>query len=301
MRVRSDGKSISQPFEANKLINFMRTLEVRYGFKIGCQDPKLEIDSKHGSLRPLAKCPLRFHPEKDNVIRQVLTIYLDALKWSFRDFEQFSAILESRGLVATAWQRRDNNGNNLVVKGIDSEGVVISRPFSLDRECGIDSLSLFDEAMKDKAALRSTTYSSRIKCRTVCEFAMRKSRSFAEFRKVCHECGIWVGFRDGHNKARLNRVLVVDRRNLAVFDSDELADELSVKTFRHLIVDGIWHEADDEEKGKIRKSKLVSPSEIVSINQIALNRLESDRGRVLDYSVGTHHDERIDLGRSLKH
>ena len=301
VRVRPDGRSLSQPFEANKLMSFMQTIETKYGFKMGNpQVNQQDINGNQGSRRTLTTSLDKFQPKRKTVIRQLSAIYEDALKWSFLDFQQFSAILESKGMSISVWQRKDGGGSNIVVRGIDYAGVVISRPFSLDRECGIDSLSLYNEAVKDKAALRSTTYSSMIRCCTVCEFAMKNSHSMAEFRKVCHECGLWVSYIGGHSKGKITRLMIVDRKNLAVFDVDELSAGLSVRVFNHLLEAGVWHEADEQEKEKIRRTKLVSPREISNLKQIVHNRLETDRGKPIDNSVGVRLTQEVGQSLSIK-
>ena len=301
IRVRDDGKSLWKSFDANQLLPYLRGLESKYGFVVGkAKDLVLDLDGPgRDAIKPLAHCPRRFDPSKAEVKRQLYTIFEEALRWNYTDFAQFAAVLETMGVSASARARRSGNGYNIVVRGVGEDGQVISRPYSLEREFGIDAMARFNDKVEDRKVERTTAIPSRMKCWSVCEYAMQQSRSLDEFRQRCDECGVSVSVLTGRGRSHIHKILLADRKNRAVFDAAEFCPETSASAFRRLILSGQWHEADDKEKEEMRKARLTTKSDIGKVYARIQQRLEPYNGRPIDLNPGLRRSQGESIGLGL--
>jgi len=275
MRVAPDGRSLSTPFDARQLMAFLRSVQQKYHFTLGKGEEQVkardEKEERGESVSPLKMVPQRFRPEVKNVGRQLVTMYSAALEWNFISLAQFHAVLLSMGLYASLYKQ----GRRFLLKGVDEKGNATSRPYNLDREFGVESKRLYDEALRENQRRRGETARSRIKTMTVCEFALRKAGSLEEFEKICSECGLFtqvVMAREGDVPAA---VLLCDARNKAVFFCDELGRDCHTEKFAEKLRAGQWPPVDERRKEELSGRKLVTRSEIGTLYQKILRACDA--------------------------
>lgn len=275
MRVAPDGRSLSTPFDARQLMAFLRSVQAKYHFTLGKGEEQVKREDEKEEMgqgvSPLKMVPQRFHPERQNVGRQLVTLYNAALEWNFISLAQFHAVLLSMGLYASLYKK----GGRFLLKGVDEWGNATSRPYNLDKEFGIESKRLYDEALRDNQRRRGEAVRSRIKATKVCEFALRKAGSLEEFEKICSECGLFVQVVMARGGDVPAAVLLCDGRNKAVFFCDELGKDCHTEVLCRKLRLGEWPPVDAKRKEEISGRKLVTRSEINDIHQKILREIDA--------------------------
>lgn len=115
IRTNEKGRKIKDTWEIKKLQKILRSLEKKYGFVIGNQEPKKvqqkqSVQTQNASISPVPS---------NNLSRQYLEAFDKAMKYHFRTFTQFKAIMQWYGIEVSKveHQRQDI----ICLQGIDQQ------------------------------------------------------------------------------------------------------------------------------------------------------------------------------------
>lgn len=216
-RVKKNGRLVSDQFDGYAIRSAVKTLEQKYGFKLG---------DTHTA--PEAVKPVRRFSEKAERGKQFAGVLMDTLMYDFRSFEEFSDIMRSHGVEARGALRRDG-GYNLAVAGLDANDRRITHMCSLEKSFNIRGWDLVNETSERNRRIEPALDYSRLRASVILSHCFNAAGREDELRSLMRSCGLDIIITRDLRK-QIERVSVIDPASHGIFSSYDLG--ISLETFR---------------------------------------------------------------------
>lgn len=251
VRVRNDGKSIKSSFEGWAIRNFLKENEKKYGFILGKggavnieEFENLETNQKRLLL---PNVPKRFDSNGSDVKRQFITVFDDAMKWNGVDLAQFHAIMSLRG-VAFYKKRRRNGDRALIVRGLDEDGRLTTKPYVIESEFGYPAGRILEQRIEENIANRTVDPISFVRTKIIGVAAMNKATSMDGFISLCRSCGLDAVPILKSSTNKLASMVFCDSKRRTVYHGKDFGSMLDAKSFKQKLESGQWTEHGEAQE-----------------------------------------------------
>lgn len=230
LRVKEDGKCISDTYEKRRSMEICRTLERE--FNLTPADEK-----ERQSLIPFQKVDYK----KGNIKRQVSNAVKELSKtYRFQSFGEYRVLLSLFNLTAEEVKGEYKGApyNGLVYSVLDESGEKTGNPF----KSSLFGKSVGYEALQKKMAAEKerwrTDKETRNRLRADVQTAVSAFKNRKGFEKVLSDKGISVVFRENEQK-RIYGVTFVDHQSKTVLNGSRLGKKFSANVFHDWFTNGI--------------------------------------------------------------
>lgn len=227
--IRSDGSKIIHSFEHNIIKMKMKELESKYPYKYGLDETKAK---KNDFLRIK-----KFDSKKEDKAKQFRQLYMDALAYDCRDFEQFKAVMRTMNVKVTV-SRHDPR---LVFQGLYED----------ERECTAPQGTIdYDKSMYE-GMLKGLDYSrkripdyrekqNRLMEKISTAFGLSESRQ--DFTGYLRQFNISVVFGKRHRDGTYEDITYVNHGDKTVMSHTEFKEYFTLDTMNERLRRGQWEE-----------------------------------------------------------
>lgn len=223
VRINKDGHKINNHYENKRMIDYARKIGPEYGFSINLSHDNGEKPKRNPwkTADPIIKT--RFVPGKP-VIGQLNGIFQNAMRYSFRSFDELSAVLLRQGVRASLIQPADAEPY-ITLQGTNLKGKPVSGAISEGR-AGREWYASY-KAWKDHNCLYSD-FTGKYSVTYTLQESFHRCSSAQGYVKSLHAQGIYpVVVQD--SLSHKPTIKFVDTRSLRVVGVDELIDTATKK------------------------------------------------------------------------
>ena len=128
VRINKEGYKINNYYENKRMIDYARKIGPEYGFSINPSHDNSEKPERNPWMANDPVITARFVPGKP-VIEQLNGIFRNAMRYSFRSFDDLSAVLLRQGIRASLNQPADAKPY-ITLQGTNLKGKPVSEPIS---------------------------------------------------------------------------------------------------------------------------------------------------------------------------
>ena len=231
IRIKEDGRRISDRQEHRRCQRILKELSEKYGFAVG--------NGERERLGAEGIDPRRFNPESGNVVAQMKAIYEECCRYHMTSFNQFRLILLSHGIDV---QERAGDRITLILRGLDRDGKTCTAPI-YERDV---AMTLYD--MYERRALACLSDGNikgreRQKISNLAAYCLPYSQSERHFRNMLfkHDIDLHIHrTREG----KIFGATFVDHSTKCAFKCSEL-DGFSLADIQNAESSGQWFSAED--------------------------------------------------------
>lgn len=231
IRVKEDGRRISDRQEHRKCQKILKDLSERYGYTVGNGvRARLEADGID---------PRRFDPEAGNIIAQMTAIYQECCSYHMTSFNQFKLIMESHGIDI---QERAGDKIALVLRGLDYDGKPCTAPV-YEKDIGIALYDGYERRAMDCCASGNVKSRERQKISNLASYCLQYSQSEQHFRNMLskHDIDLHIHrTKDG----KIFGATFVDHSTKCAFKCSELSG-FTLDKIQSAESSGQWISQDD--------------------------------------------------------
>ena len=233
VRINKEGYKINNYYENKRMIDYARKIGPEYGFSINPSHDNSEKPERNPWMANDPVITTRFVPGKP-VIEQLNGIFRNAMRYSFRSFDDLSAVLLRQGIRASLNQPADAKPY-ITLQGTNLKGKPVSEPISE----GVAGQEWYESyrVRKDHNCLRAN-YTEKYSVSHCLQESYHRCSTAQGYVKSLHAQGIYpVVILDSlSNKPTIK---FVDTKTRCVVDVDELVDTANKKLLlRALQVEG---------------------------------------------------------------
>ena len=238
VRVRADGRKISDKYEHRRCQELMKELAPKYGFTVGKGEEQEEGEKKK---KPDKIIYQRFDPEKGDYMKQMEELVAQAMKYHFTTGEQFKMLMRQFGVEVDVQGR--GRKTVMTFAGIDPKtGRKCTAPIPA-RDLAVPSIEEIQKHMDDAKKEKRDREKQRVA--NLARIALKHATSELHTRRILRKQNIGIVFsrtRDG----RIFGVTFIDHQTRCVFKTSELKG-ISASLFEEARM-GKWPPEDREWK-----------------------------------------------------
>ena len=238
VRVRADGRKISDKYEHRRCQELMKELAPKYGFTVGKGEEQEEGEKKK---KPDKIIYQRFDPEKGDYMKQMEELVAQAMKYHFTTGEQFKMLMRQFGVEVDVQGR--GRMTVMTFAGIDPKtGRKCTAPIPA-RDLAVPSIEEIQKHIDDAKKEKRDREKQRVA--NLARIALKHGTSELHTRRILRKQNIGIVFsrtRDG----RIFGVTFIDHQTRCVFKTSELKG-ISASLFEEARM-GKWPPEDREWK-----------------------------------------------------
>ena len=238
VRVRADGRKISDKYEHRRCQELMKELAPKYGFTVGKGEEQEEGEKKK---KPDKIIYQRFDPEKGDYMKQMEELVAQAMKYHFTTGEQFKMLMRQFGVEVDVQGR--GRKTVMTFAGIDPKtGRKCTAPIPA-RDLAVPSIEEIQKHIDDAKKEKRDREKQRVA--NLARIALKHGTSELHTRRILRKQNIGIVFsrtRDG----RIFGVTFIDHQTRCVFKTSELKG-ISASLFEEARM-GKWPPEDREWK-----------------------------------------------------
>ena len=238
VRVRADGRKISDKYEHRRCQELMKELAPKYGFTVGKGEEQEEGEKKK---KPDKIIYQRFDPEKGDYMKQMEELVAQAMKYHFTTGEQFKMLMRQFGVEVDVQGR--GRMTVMTFAGIDPKtGRKCTAPIPA-RDLSVPSIEEIQKHIDDAKKEKRDREKQRVA--NLARIALKHGTSELHTRRILRKQNIGIVFsrtRDG----RIFGVTFIDHQTRCVFKTSELKG-ISASLFEEARM-GKWPPEDREWK-----------------------------------------------------
>lgn len=231
IRIKEDGRRISDRQEHRKCQRILKELSDKYGFAVG--------NGERERLGAEGIDPRLFNPETGNVLAQMKAVYEECCRYHMTTFNQFKLIMQAHGIDI---QERAGDRVALVLRGLDSDGKACTAPI-YEKDIG---LALYD--MYEQRALACLTDGNikgreRQKISNLASYCLPYSQSEHHFKNMLakHDVDLHIHrTKDG----KIFGATFIDHSTKCAFKCSELSG-FSLENLQNAESSGQWFPDED--------------------------------------------------------
>ena len=222
VRTGKDGKKIPDGMEYTRCYRLAKSLEDKYGYKVGRPDGK-----RINRFRVE-----EFNPKAGEVAGQMRTLCEDALQYRFTTFDQFVLVMRVHGIGVKA---RGGLRQHLVLQGLDQRGKPCT-PELTEKELGMQLYALYSRRAMDSVSWLGTPEAAELRESMAlrCATALVDSESQRDFRVRLRQNGnhIDCSLRRDERTHRISGGDFVDHGARCAFSLQDLGDGFDLDMIR---------------------------------------------------------------------
>ena len=231
IRIKEDGRRISDRQEHRKCQKILKELSEKYGFSVG--------NGERERLGAEGIDPRRFNPEAGNVVAQMKAIYEECCRYHMTSFNQFRLIMLSHGIDV---QERAGDRITLVLRGLDRDGKPCTAPI-YERDVAMPLYDMYERRALSCVSEGNVKGRERQKISNLAAYCLPYSQSERHFRNMLskHDIDLHIHrTRDG----KIFGATFVDHSTKCAFKCSELSG-FSLENIQHAESSGQWLSAED--------------------------------------------------------
>ena len=245
VRVKEDGKKISDSFEKLRSMDACRELEIKYGLHPALKKNRefgenfiKKIDYERGDIKR----------QISNTVRTLLQMY------RFQTFGEYNALLSCYNIDVkhVRGEKFDREYNGIVYAAKNDRGEIVSNPFKsslFGKSYGFEKLN---KIMNNNALIFKTKDLTSLH-KAIVSNAMKTAGTKDEFVKKLQEKAMDVVFRT-NDDGRIYGVTFIDHENRTVMNGSRLGKEFSANVFNNWFNEGIKPQQQSKNTQKQAKS-----------------------------------------------
>lgn len=214
VRVRADGRKISDKYEHRRCQELMKELAPKYGFTVGKGEEQEEGEKKK---KPDKIIYQRFDPERGDYMKQMEELVAQAMKYHFTTGEQFKMLMRQFGVEVDVQGR--GRMTVMTFAGIDPKtGRKCTVPIPA-RDLAVPSIEEIQKHIDDAKKEKRDREKQRVA--NLVRIALKHGTSELHTRRILRKQNIGIVFsrtRDG----RIFGVTFIDHQTRCVFKTSEL-------------------------------------------------------------------------------
>lgn len=231
IRIKEDGRRISDRQEHRRCQRILKELSEKYGFAVG--------NGERERLGAEGIDPRRFNPESGNVVAQMKAIYEECCSYHMTSFNQFRLILLSHGIDV---QERAGDRITLVLRGLDRDGKPCTAPI-YENDLAMPLYDMYERRALDCLSDGNIKGRERQKISNLAAYCLPYSQSERHFRNMLfkHDIDLHIHrTREG----KIFGATFVDHSTKCAFKCSELTG-FSLADIQNAESSGQWFSAED--------------------------------------------------------
>lgn len=231
IRIKEDGRRISDRQEHRRCQRLLKELSDKYGFTIG--------NGERERLRAEGINPHRFNPNTGNVLAQMKAIYEECCRYHMTSFNQFKLIMEAHGIDI---QERAGDRVTLVLRGLDYDGKPCTAPI-YEKEIGIALYDMYEQRALACLSGGNPKARERQKIHNIASYCLPYSQSERHFMNMLarHDIDLRI---HRTKEGKIFGATFVDHSTKCAFKCSELSG-FSLEDIKNAESSGQWFSAED--------------------------------------------------------
>ena len=231
IRIKEDGRRISDRQEHRKCQRILKDLSDKYGFRVG--------NGERERLSAEGIDPRRFNPETGNIVAQMKAIYEECCRYHMTSFNQFKLIMAAHGIDV---QERAGDSISLVLRGLDNDGKPCTAPI-YEKDIGTALYDGYEQRALTCLSDANLKVRERQKVANLASYCLPYSQSERHFKNMLlkHDIDLHIHrSRDG----KIFGATFVDHSTKCAFKCSELSD-FSLESILKAESSGQWISSDE--------------------------------------------------------
>lgn len=222
IRVRENGRKISDSNDRPKLQKLMKRLQKEFHYEIG--NPEKKKEQKKSTDEKVE----RFSKSRGDIRNSIARIFKEALSYNFQTTGQFTAVMESYGLKLT-WPAADESV--CVVQGLDIHDRPVTAPMT-ETELGIKMMQAINARMSECRKKNRDLAERKTTAQTVRDI-LSQSTSLDEVKARLHAAGYFLHL----TRTKTGEIFgctIIDKNKKVAYKASELDRTMSAKVFKDM-------------------------------------------------------------------
>ena len=236
IRIKEDGRRISDRQEHRKCQRILKELSDKYGFFVG--------NGERERLGAEGIDPRRFNPEAGNVVAQLKAIYEECCRYHMTSFNQFKLILEAHGIDI---QERAADRISLVLRGLDHDGKPCTAPIH-EKDIGVPLYDMYEQRALACLADGNRKGRERQKISNLAAYCLPYSQSERHLRNMLSRHDIDMHIHRT-KEGKIFGATFVDHSTKCAFKCSELP-EFSLDKLQNAESSGQWFSAEETTRSQ---------------------------------------------------